>query len=100
MAVRLKDCELPMTKQLLVCINYRANLNNPSCAARGSKQVANELQLALEKINISIEIEESPCMGFCDVGPNLRLVPNGEFFHEVSVKKLTKIIQSVKKFTV
>ena len=88
-----------MTKKLLICTNYRANPNNPSCAARDSKKIATELQLALEKNNIPIEIEESPCMGFCNIGPNLRLVPNGEFFHEVSVKKLTKIIQAAKKFT-
>ena len=84
-----------MRKQLLVCTNYRANPNKPSCAARGSKQVIEELQ----KSNIAIEIEESPCMGFCNIGPNLRLVPNGEFFHEVSAKKLPEIIQAAKKFT-
>jgi NADH:ubiquinone oxidoreductase subunit E len=91
--------EIVMSKKLLVCTNYRANPNNPSCAARGSKQIATELQLALEKNNVSIEIELSPCMGFCKIGPNLRLVPNGEFFHEVSTKKLPKIILATKKFT-
>ena len=84
---------------MLVCTNYRANPNNPSCAARDSKQIAAELQVGLEKNNISIGIEESPCMGFCNVGPNLRLIPNGEFFHEVSAKKLPEIIQAAKKFT-
>lgn len=87
-----------MSKKILVCTNYRVNPNNPSCAARGSKQIAAELQLKLQKNNISIEIEESACMGFCNVGPNLRLVPNGEFFHEVSAKKLPKIIRAAKKF--
>ena len=87
-----------MSKKILVCTNYRANPNNPSCAARGSKKIAVELQLELEKANISIEIELSPCMGFCNVGPNLRLVPNGEFFHEVSAEKLTKITRATKKF--
>ena len=87
-----------MSKKILVCTNYRANPNNSSCAARGSKQIAVELQLELEKANISIEIEASPCMGFCNVGPNLRLVPNGEFFHEVSAEKLTKITRATKKF--
>ena len=88
-----------MRKQLLVCTNYRANPNNPSCAARGSKKIAIELQQVLQKNNVAIEVEESPCMGFCNVGPNLRLIPNGEFFHEVSAEKLPVIIQAAKKFT-
>ena len=99
MVVRPNDFKLPMSTKLLVCTNYRANLNNPSCAARGSKQIKAELQLQLEKNNASIEIEESPCMGFCNVGPNLRLVPSGQFFHTVSANKLAQIVLAVKKFT-
>ena len=88
-----------MSKKLLVCTNYRANHNNPSCTARGSKQTTAELQLKFKENNIAIEIEESPCMGFCSIGPNLRLVPNGQFFHSVSTKNLPEILQAAKKFT-
>ena len=84
---------------MLVCTNYRANPNNPSCAARGSEEIAAELQLKFKKNNILIEIEKSPCMGFCNAGPNLRFVPNGEFFHEVSATKLPEILKAAEKFT-
>jgi NADH:ubiquinone oxidoreductase subunit E len=87
-----------MPKKLLVCTNYRANPNNPSCAARGSKEIASQLMQQLHKKNVPIEMEEIQCMGYCNVGPNFRLVPNGEFFHEVSDKKFTQIIQATKKF--
>jgi NADH:ubiquinone oxidoreductase subunit E len=86
-----------MAKKLLVCTNFRANPNNPSCAARGSELVLNALQIELA--NNHIEIEVSQCMGYCDVGPNVRLAPNGEFFHEVSAAKLAKLIKAAKKFS-
>jgi NADH:ubiquinone oxidoreductase subunit E len=87
-----------MSKKLLVCTNYRANPNNPSCAARGSKEIMAKLTQQLQKKNVSIKVEEIQCLGYCNVGPNIRLIPNGEIFHEVSVKKFTEIIQATKGF--
>ena len=87
-----------MTKKILVCTNFRANPNNPSCAARGSKEVMVALVQELEQKNLSIIVVESPCLGFCEIGPNLRLMPSGEFYHGVSDKKLSAIIKSTKRF--
>lgn len=87
-----------MPKKLLVCTNYRANPSNPSCAARGSKEIATELTQQLHKQNVQIEVEEIQCLGFCNIGPNLRLMPNGAFFHEVSANKLPKIVKAAKAF--
>jgi (2Fe-2S) ferredoxin len=87
-----------MIKKILICTNHRANLNNPSCAGRGSQQIRDMLRLALDNIGLKIMIEQSPCMGFCDIGPNLRLVPNGQFFHEVSANKIASIVKAAKKF--
>jgi NADH:ubiquinone oxidoreductase subunit E len=87
-----------MPKKLLVCTNYRANPNNPSCAARGSKEIASELLQQLQQKNVKIEIEEIQCMGYCKVGPNVRLIPNGAYFHEVSISKFAEIIKATKVF--
>jgi (2Fe-2S) ferredoxin len=89
---------MAITKKILVCTNFRANLNNPSCAARNSQLVLNALKEELINKHIVIEVEASPCMGYCNVGPNLRLAPNGEFFHGVTVTNLAKLIQAAKKF--
>jgi NADH:ubiquinone oxidoreductase subunit E len=88
-----------MAKQLLVCTNFRANPNNPSCAARDSQLVLDKLKAEFTKNNIAIEAVESPCMGYCNEGPNARLAPNGAFFHEVSETKLAKLIKAAKKFS-
>lgn len=82
-------------KKLLVCTNFRANPNHPS---RGSKEITISLAQQLQKKNVSIEIEEIQCMGFCKVGPNVRLIPNGEYFHEVSARKFAEIIKATKLF--
>jgi NADH:ubiquinone oxidoreductase subunit E len=87
-----------MLKKILICTNFRANPNNPSCAARGSKAVMTALAQELLEKNLLILVEESPCLGFCDIGPNLRLMPGGEFFHEVSDVDLSAIIKSTKQF--
>lgn len=88
-----------MTKKILVCTNFRANPNNPSCAARDSQRIIEILKLELAKDNVLIEIEASPCMGYCNVGPNTRLAPNGDFFHQVSTKNLAQLIAAAKKFS-
>ncbi|MES2499320.1 MAG: (2Fe-2S) ferredoxin domain-containing protein [Pseudomonadota bacterium] len=87
-------------KKILVCTNYRANPNNPSCAARDSKEILASLTQQLQQNKLAIEIEESPCLGFCQIGPNVRLIPNGPFFHAVSLEKLDDLIQAAKKFSV
>ena len=88
-----------MQKKLLVCTNFRSNPNNPSCAARGSELILDTLKLELANNSILIETEASPCLGFCNIGPNIRLVPNGEFFHGVSITNLASLIAAAKKFS-
>ena len=88
-----------MTKKIFVCTNFRANPNNPSCAMRDSQRVLDTLNIEIAKKNIAIEIEASPCMGYCNVGPNIRFAPNGKFFHGVSANNLSELIKAAKKFT-
>jgi NADH:ubiquinone oxidoreductase subunit E len=87
-----------MSKKILVCTNYRANPNSPSCAARGSKEIVPALMQQLQNKNVPIEIEEIQCMGYCNVGPNIRLMPNGKIFHAVSTESFMEIIKATKAF--
>ena len=85
-------------KKLLVCTNYRANPNHPSCAARGSKIIYTNLMQQLQQYNSLIELEETQCLGFCAVGPNARLIPNGPFFPEMAPENLDEITHAAKNF--
>ena len=81
-------------KKLLVCTNYRGNPNAPSCAARGSKSLLSALLQHCLHNHLAITIDESPCMGFCQIGPNAHLVPNGAFFHGIIESDLSQIIDA------
>lgn len=87
-------------KKLLICTNFRASPHQASCAARGSLLLASALQQTIKNENLTIEIEQVNCLGFCDVGINLHLSPNGEFIHQANCSEQSQasILFSVKKF--
>lgn len=85
-------------KKIFVCTNFRANPNNPSCAARGSEEVLTCLKQEIMQQKLPIEVEASPCMGFCDIGPNVHLVPSGPFLHGITTKNLGAVIKKTKQF--
>lgn len=89
-------------KKLLICTNYRANPNQNSCASRGSKVLANELTQLVKNDELDILVETTNCLGYCDIGINLKLSPNGDFIHHAT-KDLDghpSLIQLVKKFVI
>jgi (2Fe-2S) ferredoxin len=85
-------------KKMLVCTNYRANPSHPSCAASGSKAIIVQLNAALRAQSILIAVEEAPCLGLCQHGPNVRLIPSGEIFNHVTTDTLQLIVQASKDF--
>ena len=88
-----------MSIKLYICTNFRANPNQPSCAARASQLLLESLKQQLAKKNIAVAVEASPCMGYCHIGPNARLAPNGDFFHGISADNLAQIVQAAEKFS-
>ena len=70
-------------KKILICTNYRANKRNPSCGAKGSL----ELLDALKSKQLDISIEEAPCMGRCQQGPNINILPNGLWLDSLSTEE-------------
>lgn len=85
-------------KKLFICVNFRANPDQPSCAARGSKDLALCLEAEIAKHKLNIGIERSGCLGFCDVGPNLKLAPNGNFFHHFNKQAIPAFLKQLKNF--
>ena len=86
--------------KLLVCTNFRANPNHPSCAARGSKLLMQAIAEEFVLNQLSIQVVASPCMGFCGQGPNVHLTPSGPFLHGVTTESLPAIIKHTKDFLV
>lgn len=85
-------------KKIVVCVNYRANPDQPSCAARGSLELAQCLQAEIRNRNLDIPMEQLHCMGFCDQGPNIRLVPGGRFFHMLTLEDIPQVLIEIEQF--
>ncbi len=85
-------------KSILICTNHRANPNQPSCGARGAANIKHKLSDAVSKLGLALEVKEIQCLGECDEGPNLRLIPGGPSFHHVDVNSIPKILKVAKSF--
>ena len=52
----------------------------PSCAYRGSIELAAAIEKGLAERRMDLEIEHIHCLGHCRNGPTMRLAPGGKFF--------------------
>ncbi|MEM7016357.1 MAG: (2Fe-2S) ferredoxin domain-containing protein [Pseudomonadota bacterium] len=84
-----------MTKKLIVCVNYRHDKTQPSCASRGSLQIAEALRQGIEERDLDVDLETFCCLGRCDKGPNLRIAPGGEFRHGVKLEDVPEILDAL-----
>jgi (2Fe-2S) ferredoxin len=93
-AERKSDSKLT---SLVVCINRRLSMDMPSCAARGSLARAEALERGVAERRIDVKVERMRCLGLCDVGPNLRLVPGGSFFSRVGAEDVPEVLDYLEK---
>lgn len=89
---------MTIPRKVVVCVNYRANPNQPSCAARGSEAIACALEEALTQQPLAILVERFNCLGHCEVGPNVRLTPSGPWYHELTLQDIPMLMAEVEDF--
>lgn len=87
-----------MIKSVLVCINHRKSPNQPSCGRRGSEKIARTLEDEVTLKGLNILVERIHCLGACEFGPNIKLVPKGAFFKEVSAQNIKEVISDIHQF--
>jgi len=85
-------------KKVVVCVNYRANPQQPSCAARGGERIADLIERGIAAENIGIMLERFKCLGRCDEGPNLRMAPGGEFCSGVRPEDVPALLEKIRDF--
>ena len=86
-----------MITKIIICVNHRANASQPSCAARGSEELAHCLEVELGKRDLGITVERFNCLGLCEQGPNIRLAPGGRFYHQVGMGDLPALMADVEQ---
>lgn len=85
-------------KKIIVCVNYRANPDQPSCAARGSEEIAQCIEAEVAKRDLAVCVERFNCLGQCERGPNVRLAPDGKFFNRLSKQDVPALIVEIEQF--
>lgn len=83
-----------MTRKLQVCTHLRVG-PGVSCGGRDSAALLPQLEAALQKAGAGIEVETVQCFVRCARGPNLRLLPEGRFWHGVTADRLAEIVAEV-----
>jgi (2Fe-2S) ferredoxin len=82
-------------KTIIVCINHRANPNQPSCGARGGIELADLVEKEISRLGLNIRMERFKCLGFCDRGPNLKIAPDGRFIYGAKPEDIPILIQEI-----
>lgn len=83
-------CHLP--PKLLVCTQLRHAPNPHSCGLVGSHVLAERLEREIRNSRLEITVEQSACMGMCQNGPNVRLLPDGKNWHRVGMQDVGSIL--------
>ena len=79
--------------RLTVCINDRGqNAITVSCGARGGSDLERTLNEEIDRRGLKIEVQTIKCLGLCEKGPNVRLVPGNNWFHEVGSGDVSELI--------
>ncbi|KAF0813027.1 hypothetical protein IGB42_02423 [Andreprevotia sp. IGB-42] len=80
-------------QRIAICINRRFG-HNTSCAQRGSVALADAFEAAIAARGLSLKVMRLPCMGACEIGPNVKEV-GGDIWHEVSEADIPRILDEL-----
>lgn len=84
-----------MNTTVLVCVKERYS-DGPSCAGRGSLQLAESLRQELAAQDVAVPVEGLRCFGRCKDGPNMRIAPGGAFFTGMTQERLGEVVEAAR----
>ena len=84
--------ESPVPVTILVCVNRRLRHDAPSCAGRGSEDLAKALESAAGD---DITVTLLKCFGRCAEGPTMR-IRGGAFFRGCTSDDIPRIIAAAR----
>jgi len=67
----------------------------PNCTARGSRELLNVLETAVEQAGLTskVEITASTCRNRCEIGPSVNVYPGPFFYREVTPEAIKRIVK-------
>lgn len=86
-------------KIIWVCTNRRANPELPSCGRRGALEIAELLEKEIARLKLPVSVKQFKCLGMCELGPNIKLSPGGEFIHEAKCEDMLEMMEKIQEFS-
>ena len=81
--------------RLTVCINDRGpNAITVSCGPQGGTGLDTAIADEIERRGIDIEVQTIKCLGLCEKGPNVRLAPGNNWFHEITPSDVPALVEA------
>lgn len=80
---------------LTVCINDRGpNAITVSCGPQGGTGLEEAIAAEIDRRGLDIDVQTIKCLGLCDKGPNVRLAPGKNWFHEIRPADVAELVES------
>lgn len=83
------------TPGIAVCINRRDG-KQAACADRGAEALLEDLRARLSATGLELEIRTIECLGLCDEGPIMRVIPGGPVFTGMTAERLDAVIDAAR----
>ena len=83
---------------IVVCVNERFG-DKPSCAASGSKEIANAIEEHISSNQLNFKVKRIQCFGRCFNAPVVRIA-GGEFFEKFSTDNMHELITKAREFSI
>ena len=85
-------------KHVFVCTNHRENPNRKSCGHIGSSlKIELKKEIVQRNLNKQVRINESGCLGKCNLGPCFVVYPEARWEFDVKLDDSEKIINELIK---
>lgn len=83
----------PFVRTILVCCNER-DPGKDACGARGSASLHQTLKTAVKDRGLQkrIRVVRSGCLDLCSIGPNVCIMPENVWYHDVKESDLPALI--------
>ena len=68
---------------------------NVDCKSRGSEQLMNELDSRIAARSLDVEVKPYLCFGACELGPNIVVYPEKNWYAGVKLEDLPEILDGL-----
>jgi len=81
-------------KLVLVCVNEREDGSN-CCGQKGSLELYHKLKTAVKAAALPVRVSRAQCLGNCESGITVALMPENIYFGEVTEVDIPEIIARI-----